>query len=182
MASKITEFNLVPVKKRRRTVQINPTVVSVAITVVAGLMVLLALAGITSRRVRTLKNKPASRRTASEATQLARLEEEIDELESQMVTMERLSSGRLPWSDLLIDISEPARERVWFKRLTLDGSTGTCQIGGSSLEAKSVSAFMLALRELPYFDEVSVRYMVEAGKHNQKVVNYEINSKLTELD
>ena len=55
-------------------------------------------------------------------------------------------------------------------------------MAGSALEATAVSAFLLAVRELPYFDEVSVEYKVEGDDDKQKVVNYEINSELSQPD
>lgn len=102
------------------------------------------------------------------------IDAEVKQVESRLLTLQQIQTGRLVWAKVLVNLSQLLPQELWVNKISLNKELIT--ISGTTVDNAVVSRFMARLDESEYFRDTSFNYTQKAELTDKPVINFEITT------
>lgn len=102
------------------------------------------------------------------------IDTEAKQIESRLLTLQQIQTGRLIWAKVLVNLSQLLPPELWVNRVTLNKELIT--IAGTTVDNVVVSKFMARLDESEFFRDTGFNYTQKAELTDKAVINFEITT------
>lgn len=175
-------INLLPVREARKAASLRFQGVLLALSVVAALVVCLALhfsisSAIASEREQMAAARAELAKLEKDRKRVDQFRKEKHDIEAKLAVIHRLEASRTGPVRIMDEIATRIPERLWLGEMSLRGRS--LHLKGRSLDNEVVATFMTSLEESPLIERVELKQTRLVEAHGLKLVDFEIESRKT---